>query len=61
MSEDEIICNNCGKPNEKDSKYCIDCGVSLELPAKLIEDTGKVSDILSTTTPKTPPKIKKKN
>lgn len=60
MSEDKIICNNCGKPNDKDSKYCIDCGVSLELPAELMEDTGKVSDILDTTTPKTPPKIKKK-
>ncbi len=60
MSEDEIICNNCGKPNKTDSKYCIDCGASLEVPAKIMEDTGKVSDIFATTTPKTPPKIKKK-
>jgi len=60
MSEDEIICSNCGKPNKKDSKYCIDCGASLELPAKFVEDTGKISDILDTTTTKTPPKVKKK-
>ena len=58
MSENELICNECGKLNEKTSRYCIQCGASLEAAAKLPEDTRKVSDILATTPPKTPPKTK---
>ncbi|MFX1304564.1 MAG: zinc-ribbon domain-containing protein [Promethearchaeota archaeon] len=58
MSEDEIICNNCGKPNKKDSKYCIDCGALIAVPTQeYTPDTGKISDITSITPPK---KLKKK-
>ncbi|MFX1309974.1 MAG: hypothetical protein ACFE9M_06265 [Promethearchaeota archaeon] len=56
MFEDEIICSMCGKLNKKDSKYCIDCGASLEVAA--VESSGdaeKISDITSTK----PPKMKK--
>lgn len=32
MSEDEVMCNNCGSLNDKNSKYCIDCGKALGVP-----------------------------
>ena len=42
MSENEVMCSNCGTLNKKDSIYCVDCGVLLKTA---------MSDMLTTTPP----------
>ncbi|MFX1487673.1 MAG: zinc-ribbon domain-containing protein [Promethearchaeota archaeon] len=61
MSENEVTCPKCGKVNRKDSKYCIQCGNTLEgIEEVSFEEkyspVSPVSSIGSTT----PPKIRNK-
>ena len=51
MSEDGIICNNCGNRNKKGDKYCKQCGSLIEpsSPVSLQETQEKLSDTLGTT------------
>jgi hypothetical protein len=55
MSEDQIKCNNCGGLNDKNGKYCIDCGKALGAPLITPSQYEKISDISS---PKEKNKIK---
>ncbi|MFX1480189.1 MAG: zinc-ribbon domain-containing protein [Promethearchaeota archaeon] len=61
MSENEVTCPKCGKVNRKDSKYCIQCGNTLEgieeVPFE--EKYRPVSPVNSISSTK-PPKIRKK-
>ena len=45
MSENEVTCPKCGKVNRKDSKYCIQCGDSLEEAEKVSFDEKYRVDI----------------
>ncbi len=57
MSEDQIKCNNCGSLNDKNSKYCIDCGKAIGVPLITPDQSEKIVDISSSYKP---PKEKKK-
>ncbi|MFW9864682.1 MAG: zinc-ribbon domain-containing protein [Candidatus Thorarchaeota archaeon] len=61
MSENEVICPKCGKVNRKDSKYCIQCGNSLEEIEKVsFEEKYRLDKPVSSISSTTPPKIRKK-
>lgn len=55
MLEDEELCNKCGKPNKKGTRYCIHCGALFESasPQFPTEPTSPIS-------PTTPPTKKQK-
>ena len=56
MSEDQVKCNNCGSLNNRNSKYCIDCGRALGVPLITPSQYGETSDKSSSLRP---PKEKK--
>ena len=58
MSEDQVKCNNCGSLNNKNSKYCIDCGKTLGVPLITPNQYGEISDITSAKPPKEKKKLK---
>ena len=58
MSEDQIKCNNCGSLNDKNSKYCIDCGKAMGVPVITPSEYEKISDITSAKPPKEKKKLK---
>jgi len=58
MSEDQVKCNNCGSLNNKNSKYCIDCGKTLGVPLITPSQYGEISDITSAKPPKEKKKLK---
>lgn len=38
-------CNNCGYKNEKNSNFCMNCGVKLENVQNIEEEQAKVNDV----------------
>ncbi|MFX1452469.1 MAG: zinc-ribbon domain-containing protein [Promethearchaeota archaeon] len=61
MSENEVTCPKCGKVNRKDSKYCIQCGNTLEEIEKVsFEEKYGLNKPVSSISSTTPPKIRKK-